>query len=285
MERLEIAFDRPWFLLGLALIPLLWFWSYRSLAGLGRWRRIFALLLRTGVLTLLILALARMQFLRSSDRVTVIYLLDQSASIPASVRDAMVDYVVEDVQAYRDDARRDRASVIVFGRQANIEVPPLDADLPLVNRLETLDTLRSDATNLEGAIKLAQATFPEDSTGRVVILSDGNENLGNAAEIAMQLAEDGIGIDVIPIWLQRSNDVSVERVSLPADIRRGQPFEARVVVNNRTPVTDVDNGVVDGKLRLVRRQGDQELILDEMPVTLAPGKTVYRFNDEIEESD
>ena len=285
MDNLEIAFDRPWFLLGLALIPLLWFWSFRSLAGLGRWRRIFALLLRATVLTLLILALARMQFLRSSDRVTVIYLLDQSASIPATVRDAMVDYVVEDVEQHRDDARRDRASVIVFGRQANIEVPPLDADLPLVNRLETLDTLRSDATNLEGAMKLAQATFPEDSTCRVVILSDGNENLGNASEIAMQLAEDGVGIDVIPIWLQRNNDVAVERVSLPSDIRRGQPFEARVVVNNRTPVTELDDGRVSGKLRLVRRQGSQETTLDEMEVELPAGKTVYRFSDEIEESD
>ena len=285
MGNLQLAFDRPWFLAALALVPLLWVFSYHSLAGLGRYRSLFAILLRSVVLTLLILALAQMQFLRSSDRVTVIYLLDQSASIPPDVRESMVDYVVEDVERHRDDARRDRASVIVFGRQANIEVPPLDADLPLVNRLETLTTLQSDATNLEGAIKLAQATFPEDSANRLVILSDGNENLGNAAEIANQLAQDGVGIDVIPVWLNRSNDVSVERVSLPADIRRGQPFEARVVVDNRTPESAEDGGQVSGTLKLVRRQGSQTMTLDEMPVTLEPGKTVYRFTDEISESD
>ena len=285
MFGLDIAFEQPWYLLLLLLIPVMWIWSYHSLSGLGRFRRLMALVLRTVVLLLLVLALADVQVLRRSDRMTVIYLLDQSASIPARDRDEMASYVVADVEKHRNNARADRASVIVFGRQASIEVPPLDDDLPILNRLETVANLRTDATNLEAAMKLAQATFPEDSSRRVVIVTDGNENLGNARVVAEQLAEDGAGIDVVPIWLSRDRDVAVSRVALPADIRRGQPFEARVVVSNLTEPTADDDGEVSGRIRIIRRRGQHEQTLDESPFILPPGKRVFSFTDELDEPD
>src|SRR5215213_7781931 len=86
MLNLKIAFDQPWWLLLLALVPVLWIFSFKSLSGLGPNRRIFALLFRTVVFTLLVLALAGVQLQKISDRVTVIYLLDQSESIPKRVR-------------------------------------------------------------------------------------------------------------------------------------------------------------------------------------------------------
>ena len=72
-----LAFDSTSYLCLLLLLPLLWVFSYRSLSGLGRVRRVVALVMRTVVLVLLILALAETQFVKSSNRLTVIYLLDQ----------------------------------------------------------------------------------------------------------------------------------------------------------------------------------------------------------------
>ena len=281
----NLSFEQPWYLLLLLLIPLIWVWSYKSLAGLGPLRRWIALAFRTAIIVLLVLALADVQLQRRSDRMTVIYLLDQSVSVPAGVRDEMADYVVADVERHRDAAREDRASVIVFGADANIEVPPLDDDLPIVNRLETVSKLRRDATNLEAAMRLAQATFPEDSSRRIVIVSDGNENVGNAQQVADQLASDGVGIDVVPIWLSRDRDVAVERILVPSDVRRNQPFEARIVVNNQTPPGEDAAGEVSGRIRLSRRQGGREEILDESEVKLLPGKRVFSFSDELDTSD
>ena len=95
MFNLKIAFDQPWWLLLLGLVPVLWIFSFRSLSGLGPYRRIFALLFRTAVFTMLVLALAGVQLQKISDRVTVIYLLDQSESIPKCTREAMLQYVME----------------------------------------------------------------------------------------------------------------------------------------------------------------------------------------------
>src|SRR5690606_505228 len=133
-------------------------------------------------------------------------------------RQAMVDYVVGAVQTHRDVRRRDRAAVIVFGRDANIEVAPLEAsELPIYGRLETVADLRTDATNLAAAIKLAQGIFPEDSARRLVVVTDGNENEGNAQAVARLLAEDGVGVDVVPVRLGDQGEVAVETIVLPND--------------------------------------------------------------------
>ena len=82
---------------------------------------------------------------------------------------------------------------------------------------------------------LAQATFPEDSARRVVLLTDGNENVGDGLTQAQGLAEAGIGIDVVPIRYPPRAEVAVEKVVLPPDVNRGQPFDLRVVLDNVAP--------------------------------------------------
>ena len=104
-----------WYIWLLAIVPVLWIFSYRSLSGLGKWRRIFALAIRTIVLLLVILALAEIQLLWKTDRMTVLYLLDQSQSIPSAKRAAMMEYAIREVKEHRNEEREDRAGVIVFG--------------------------------------------------------------------------------------------------------------------------------------------------------------------------
>src|SRR5437763_17148178 len=108
-------------------------------------------------------------------------------------------------------------------------------------------------------MKLAQPSFPEDSAKRIVVVTDGNENLGDARTVARTLADAGIGIDVVPIVLDSQSEVAVEKIALPPDIRRGQPIEARVVIENYTkPNRDNPTGEVSGRLRVTRRYGNPD---------------------------
>lgn len=283
----QIGFDDPWYLLLLAGLPLLWIFSFRSLSGLGRFRRLFALAFRTLVFVGMVLALAEIKLLKTSEKMTVIYLLDQSESIPMTQRQAMLRYVEKEISKHRDADREDRAGVIVFGHAAVIEVPPFDDDIPFIG-LESAVDLRRDATNFEAALKLAQASFPEDSAKRVVLVTDGNETLGDVRAVAPTLADNGIGIDVVPIRLSARAEVAVEKVALPSDIRIGQPFEARVVVNNFTqPTAENNGGRVKGKLKLFRQSGRTEELLnpDNQDRVLEPGKNVFSFNHEIVQSN
>lgn len=289
MFGFQIDFDQPWYLLLLLLAPVVWVFSYRSLAGLGPWRRLFALGLRTAVLVLMTLALAGVQLQQISNRVTVLYLLDQSESIPQATREAMLQYVVRDVQAHRrtgdlQNPAEDKAGVIIFGREATIELPPFADDIQTVGLLEGLFELRTDATNIESALKLAQASFPEDSAKRIVIVTDGNENVGDALASARTLTGNGVGIDVVPIRLGSQAEVAVEKISLPPDIRDGDTVDARVVIDNYTqPTKENPTGEVNGKLRITRRSGQREDLLGEQEVTLKPGKNVFNFQHKIDE--
>ncbi|MFO0885871.1 MAG: VWA domain-containing protein [Pirellulales bacterium] len=284
----QIGFDRPWFLLLLAFLPVLWLLSFRSLAGLGRSRRLLSLALRTAVFAMLVLALAEVQFRRVSDRVTVLFLLDQSESIPRATRDAMIKYVMKEVELHRrkgdlKSASEDKAGVIIFGREATIEYPPLADAIRSVGNLESLAQVRTDATSIESALKLALASFPEDSAKRVVIVTDGNENLGDARTKASMLVERGIGIDVVPISVKASSEVAVEKIVLPSDIRRGQKFEARVVLQNQTDEEGgAQNKTVRGKLRVMRKFGENEEVLVEEVLDLPPGKSVKTFEHQID---
>lgn len=276
--RMAIEYPGLGLVLALVLLPLVWWIGYRNLASLGAGRRLVALLLRTAVVVLLILALAETRAVRTSDRLTVFYLLDLSQSIPAETRAQMIEYVNQAVERHRRP--RDRAGVIVFGREAAIELPPFDESIPL--SVTPGSPVDPEYTNLAAAMRLAQATFPEDAARRVVILSDGNENLGDAMEQARALAAAGTGIDVLPIRYQRRGEVMVERVLVPPEARRGQPIDLKVVLSNtRTPGAK-DAGEVAGRLTIKQRAGGREVLLSEQRVTLPPGKKVFAVRQQID---
>lgn len=271
MLNFSFAFDSPWYLLLLGLAPVLWALSFRTLAGLGPTRRIVALTLRSLVLAALVLALADMQYRKSTDRVTVIYVLDQSLSIPEDQRDVMRRFVNETVRRHLRDGEDDNWAVIDFGRDAEVEVPPVDFAYEL-GRIETQPD--RDYTNLEAALEKAMSLFPHDTAKRVVVVTDGNENVGNALRQARQLAAAGISIDVLPVPLAPRSEVAVDKVVLPADVRRGQPFELRAVVDHQPPPEAPDR-VVSGRLRIERESPEGVSTLWEDAVELAPGKNVF----------
>ncbi len=102
MFSLRLGFDHPNYLWLLLALPLLWWIGYRSLASLGSFRRLFALLFRSVVWTAIVFALAGVQLVWVSDRMTVMYLLDQSESIPQANRQVMLDYVIRNVRRHRN---------------------------------------------------------------------------------------------------------------------------------------------------------------------------------------
>src|SRR5690606_2753274 len=137
------------------------------------------------VVAAIILALAEFRIPQDRDRLAVIFLLDQSLSIPEAKRAEMAEYVNLTIETHRKGD--DLAGVIVFGREAAVEVPPFDYDIQVPRQIESL--LDPRYTNLEDAMKLALASFPEGVAKRIVVVSDGDQNIGDALSIARDLAD------------------------------------------------------------------------------------------------
>jgi uncharacterized membrane protein len=125
-----------------------------------------------------------------------------------------------------------------------------------------VDTQRSD---LASAIRLATAAFAETGQKRMVLMSDGNENLGDAMAAVAGARSQGATIDVVPLGVTRGNDVSVQKVQVPAKLKKGQPFEAKIFVQADQAQT--------ATVRLYRN----EQFLGEQKVHLDAGKNLFSF--------
>ena len=156
------------------------------------------------VLLLGVLALSETHAKQPDRNLTVKFLWDRSLSIPAEwkedvdLREQRIFHFINDAVEKRGTGHdEDRVGVIVFGRRPRLELPP--AAVKRLGFKKVLSQLDNTYTDIGGAIKLALATFPEGTAKRIVIISDGNENLGQAEEQARIARQNGAKIDVVPI--------------------------------------------------------------------------------------
>jgi uncharacterized membrane protein len=276
VTRLEAM--QPWWLLGLGLVPIVIALSFRSLAGLGPVRRWVAIGLRCLGIILLVLALAEVRIRHENEAVTVLFLVDRSLSIPEEWdAPTKTDLEFERIKKFINDAvssrrePRDKAGIIVFGRRPRLELPSSDA--PRLNFNEVVSAVDTNYTDIAAAIKLALASFPEGTAKRIVLISDGNENLGDALEQARLAKLNGVQIDVVPIIYRNENEVMVQSVEAPALTEQSAQLPIRVLLRN------FHSQPVEGTLTLKEVSEGQGLEVPGSPrrVVLHPGLNSIRF--------
>jgi uncharacterized membrane protein len=294
--RLEVM--QPAWLLLLLLIPVLVYFSYRSLAGLGPVRRWVALGLRCALILLLSLALAEIRLRHPNENVTVLFLVDRSLSVPEEhdltvdpkSPQARVDLRWERIKKFINEAvekrgishDRDKAGVIVFGRRPRLELPP--GAVPRFNLREITSQVDPNYTDVAGALKLALASFPEGSAKRVVLISDGNENLGNAEEQARIAKQNGVQIDVLPLGVGQRNDneVLVQSVEAPTLTEQSSQLSIRVLMRSYNP------NVVQGLLKLWQVSGGRRVQVPgpaDDRVFLRTGLNPFTFKHKVDKKD
>ena len=144
------------------------------------WRRGTAIVLRTLILCLLIIAQARPTFWDPDEHLTVALVVDRSESMSGPIRAAADQWLQGALAEARPD---DNVTMVRFGRQAVTDRPGT-GELPI----------DGTATNLESAIRLAGDLLPPTGERRVVVVTDGWENLGDAERAALDSARTGLEI-------------------------------------------------------------------------------------------
>jgi uncharacterized membrane protein len=222
------------------------------------WRRWASAIIRAIVLLLLVCAIAGIQWLRPLEGMNVFYLLDRSDSIPSSQQEAARDYVN---QSAKFKKKEDKAGVLVFGTDAGLEFSPN----PIVDLQKIQAVVGTERTDIAGALRLATAAFPETGQKRIVLISDGNENVGDAIGAVNAAKPLGVNIDVVPIGASRGQDVSIEKISLPNNLKKGQTFDVKIFARA--------DQAQSATLRLYRNNQ----YLDSAKVELNAGKNLFSF--------
>lgn len=274
----QFHFASPGFLVLLATLPLLVMLSLKSLSGLGPIRKWIAIVARCAVVALLIFALAGLETVRENDDLTVMFVLDRSNSIPNASQDESFEFTRAAGTKMRRD---DRLGVIVFGGAPTVDQLPQRKGTPLDDtldesglKLERLSPpLRPDQTNIAASLRMALAMFTDFTARRVVLLTDGNENVGNALTELEQFAAAGIPIDVLPLEYAHDNEVVFERLTTPPTAATRETIKLQMVLRSQKNTTG----------RIIVEQNGEALDLDPdpqqvgFPVQLQPG--VQRIDD------
>jgi uncharacterized membrane protein/Mg-chelatase subunit ChlD len=225
---------KPAFWLMLAT-PWVWWLHAAGWSGLGGGRAQIALQSRLLLVFLFAALLAEPRAIRKSDAMSLIYALDVSDSMGEKISDKSLEWVLQTVQRKPE---KDDAGLVVFGREAAVELPPRTT-FPF----ETINSrVARDSSDLAKGLSLAAAMLPEEKQGRLVLISDGNETEGNVIPILDELKSRGIAVDVLPVGFEFSKEVWLERLDLPRVVKRGETYEATVLLSALSAGT--------GKLRL-----------------------------------
>lgn len=258
---MRIWFQDPLVLLLLAALPPLIHLSLRRRAAMSRKRRTAFLTLRASAFLFLVLAAAGPRFSRASQGISVLFLLDDSVSVGEPQRRE----ALEAIAGIRSRlGPEDHAGLVRFAASASYE------DLPEGAEADASPPADAEATDIEGALRTAAASFPPSGARRLVLLSDGRENRGRAEDAVAFLRSARIAAFAVPLEPPSGGEASLESLAAPAVLRSGEPHTVTAVVRarsaSRARVTLLRDGALFGT----------------MDAALRPGRNVFSFASELQ---
>ena len=271
--------------------------GFRSMSGVRRFTAAFA---RTALLLLLASVVAGVSFVRTTDRVAVIAVVDVSESVRRFVQGSRAGAPktldrVRDFLALASTKRRpdDLLGVVAFdGRPI-----PIAAATRADVTDRTLDVHAAQGTNIADALEFAATLVPPEAAGRLVLISDGAQTAGDA-EAAARLLSGGsvlkgarsIPVDVIALEYDITREVIVESADAPPRAAPDAPVTLRVVIwsthaasgrlsvlDNGTPV-DADPGS-PALTRKISLSPGRNVVTVELPLG---AERIHRFEAVVE---
>ncbi len=273
---MSIDFERPWLLvllpLCLGLVYVLWRTSRTYMPPV---RRRASLLIRVAVTTLLCLVLSSPTLQLRADQLAIAVLVDRSDSITPAARIEQEQWLAK---ALATKGANDQMAVITFGQDATVERGLSDDNHPPRLAPESAGT----RTNIAAAIRAGVAALPPSAARRLVLLSDGRENLDHADSAAALASAAHVQLMTVPVDERRGPEVLVRALEAPTQLREGERFSVTAQLESTEPTTASLHLLMDGGLRTTQQvelePGINRFVIPLEP--LSPGHHLLRLQVE-----
>lgn len=254
MNSIEISFAQPWLLLlaipcfAIILVPFLLLPKKRR----STLKKKIPVVLHLIIVTLLILILSGLTFVKDSDNQAVMLLLDFSHST-----ESLQDSIASHADQILDTMDREvPIGVIVFAEDQVYSVEMYGA-----NHEITLAEVAADATDISSALEYTASLMPKDYNRRIILLSDGKETDGDAISTARYLTTQNVRIDAM--YFDTTNletpEMQISSITLPEGAYAGDDVTIRVELQSNV----VNNAI----LKLY----DETRLLSEQEIAVMPG--------------
>ena len=232
------------------------------------WRQgltLYPLIFRGVALAALVLALVNPRLFRSTTALDVVFSVDLSRSVGQEGREK-ANELLEAAERFEHPATR--TGLLAFGRTPEWEF------LPRQNVISSDFGARLDReeSDIQAALQAAAAQIGEARQGRILLVSDGNENRGQSARVIPWLRSQGISVWTLPVGLARGrNEIFLSDLQLPRQVDSAEGFEihARVESGREAPA----------RLRLLR----DGALYWEQELRLKAGRNGFTIRDSLSE--
>src|SRR5215207_3472463 len=198
---MSIDFERPLLLLLLPASLALVYWLWRTTRTyMPPVRRRASLVLRMSVTALLCLVLASPLVQVRADQLAIAIMLDRSDSVSPVARDEQEQWLARAMAA---KGSADQVAVITFGEDATVERALSDDARPPRLSPDSGGT----RTNIAAAIRSGVAALPPSAARRLVLLSDGRENLDHAEPAAALASAAHVQLMSVPLGASAGSEV------------------------------------------------------------------------------
>lgn len=229
---MSVSFTTPIALWLLGLVPLVWIALRFARTNFNPRQRALQATVRSLLLALLALALARPVISAGSSQLSVVYVVDISHSVAPAEIIASANKIDELTASVKPAHSR----IVVFGADAStVETTAAlrqlaSADAAAKAPIVTVNRL---GTDIEAALSFARASLAPGMLPRIVLFSDGRPTAGDTNDAIARLHADGIPVSVIPVAPPNLGDTWVDAVDVPDRISSGSTFAATVHIESQ----------------------------------------------------
>jgi Mg-chelatase subunit ChlD len=226
---------------------------------------IYPVILRGAALVVLALALWNPRMFRSTTALDVVLGVDVSRSVGHEGREKAHE-LLEAASGLKN--AQVRTGIMAFGRAPEWESLPRE-QIPPGDFGVRLDR---EETDIQAALQAAVAQIGEGRQGKILIVSDGNENRGEIARVIPLLRAQDVQVWTLPVSLARGrNEVYVSDLTVPRLVDSAEGFEIRGIVESLREAP--------ARVRLLR----DGVLHSEREMALKPGRNSIDFRDSLSE--
>ncbi|MFF2888182.1 VWA domain-containing protein [Paenibacillus sp. NPDC057967] len=202
------------------------YWMHRHTPRLGGARKHTAIAVRSLIILLLIALLAGIHPYRSLDQRHVVFVADRSASMN---HDALIGSWI--AEGWSGKSERDTGAIISAGLQAVTDRARSSQQLPSETAYDFRTSLNARHTDLSRGLQMGASLLGKDG-GRIILLSDGEQNAGDALRQSRLLREAGIRVDTVYIASGQEQDAAIDELLVPLSIKQGETFSLQLAVQS-----------------------------------------------------
>lgn len=205
-----------------AIVPAFYVLRVLSLTDLSILQQVVQSTLRSLVVIGVAIALARPSWITEQSKVSTVVLVDVSDSVSDKQLDAARKYV-DDIEK---DEGEGNLQLVTFAEKPQVVRV---GEGPLSGGIKR-HTGAGAGTDTQAAMQLAYGLYPDGFLPRMVIVSDGNQTVGDVAVEGYRAKELGVKVSWRTFEQDKTSEIRVVGVTVPDEIKVGQPYEVTAEV-------------------------------------------------------